>query len=250
MLRGVLLVVCVLLLLTFAATFAQQSSEVGTANLYRYGELLQQHHIELTKSALLRALKNSDEAVRYLAAMKLAEDKSVDAIPAIEEALAVERVLRDRVNIALALGLLGDQTGPTELKKVCAGTNFVREFRLYAVRYMFDLHFQKDEDCLHAAEEIVESKKIDSGDRISALELLQRFQTLTAEESDKVLKLVLKRLEDSEPVVRMAAGNAVASLGNASAIPYLEAAIAREQDESVRSVFERDMKKLQEKTQP
>ena len=70
MLRGVLLVVCVLLLLTFAATFAQQSSEVGTANLYRYGELLQQHHIELTKSALLRALKNSDEAVRYLAAMK------------------------------------------------------------------------------------------------------------------------------------------------------------------------------------
>src|SRR2546430_3563860 len=119
MLRGVLLVVCVLLLLTFAATFAQQSSEVGTANLYRYGELLQQHHIELTKSALLRALKNSDEAVRYLAAMKLAEDKSVDAIPAIEEALAVERVLRDRVNIALALGLLGDQTGPTELKKVC-----------------------------------------------------------------------------------------------------------------------------------
>jgi hypothetical protein len=62
------------------------------------------------------------------------------------------------------------------LKQVCAERAFVPELRLYAVRYMFDLHFQKDEDCLAAAEEIVESKNVDFGDRDSALDLLPRFK--------------------------------------------------------------------------
>ena len=82
--------------------------------------------------------------------MKLEEDKAVDATLAIEEALAAEKIPRARVNIALALGLLGDPAGHDELKKVCADKDFVPEFRLHAVRYMFDLHFQKEEDCLAA----------------------------------------------------------------------------------------------------
>ena len=42
------------------------------------------------------------------------------------------------INIALALGLLGDQLGRDELKKVCAEEEFPSEFRMYAVRYMFN----------------------------------------------------------------------------------------------------------------
>ncbi len=247
---------CVMLLTlvsSFAAVpsiFAQQIPElqVGSGALARFGDLLREHNIDLTEDALLRALKNTNSDVRFLAAMKLQEDNAVDATPAIKEALAAEKVPRARVNIALALGLLGDPGGHDELKQVCADRGFIPGPRLYAVRYMFDLHFQNDEDCLAAAEEIVDSKNTDFGDRDSALDLLPQFQNLTAEESQRVFELVIHRLEDDpEPVVQMAASSALASLGDASAIPYLEAAIEREKEEAIRSVFELNLKKLQKK---
>jgi HEAT repeat protein len=230
-------------LVALLRAIAQQSPEVGSVKLYRYGDLLREHNIDLTEPALVRALKNPDASVRYLAAMKLAEDKAVDATPAIEQALAAEGIPRDRVNIALALGLLGDQSGREELKKLCGDRNLVPEFRLYAVRYTFDLHFQ-DERCLAATEQIVESKDVTFSDRISALELLSRFQDLTAEQSQKILQLTLNCLADTEPTVRIAAGQTLASFGNGSAIPHLEGAIAREQDEGVRSVLKEQLKKL------
>lgn len=199
---------------------------------------------------MLLALKNPNPDVRFLAAMKLEEDKVADAIPAIREALAVEEVPRARVNIAVALGLLGDKSGRDELKKLCADGDFPPEFRLYAVLYMFDLGVERDEDCLLAAEEIVQivdSENRTVGDRVSALESLPRFRNLTADESKTIFQLVVDRLYDPEPTVRMAASRSLASLGNAAAIPYLEAAIAGEQEESIRSVFELYLKKLQTK---
>lgn len=83
--------------------------------------------------------------------MKLAEDKAIDKIPAVKQAPVVEETPRVRVNIAVALGLLGDAEGHDELKKLCGDKTFPSEFRLYAVRYMFDLGVGNDEDCLHAA---------------------------------------------------------------------------------------------------
>jgi hypothetical protein len=167
-----------------------------------------------------------------------------DAIPAIQQAAAEEKVPRARANIALALAMLGEQIGKIELKRMCADRGFAPEFRLYAVRYMFDLHSPDGPDCLAAAEEIVESKAIDFGDRISALELLPLFQNLSANESQRIFDLVLACLNDREPVVQMAASNALASLRNSAAIPYLEAAIAREREQGTRAVFEADLTKL------
>jgi HEAT repeat protein len=115
---------------------------------------------------------------------------------------------------------------------------------------MFDLGVRDDEDCLHAAEEIVQivdSENRTFGDRITALELLSWFRNLTQDEWQTVLELAVRRLEDSEPVVQMEASRALADLGNRAAIPYLEAAIAREQDENIRSVLETNLKKLREK---
>jgi HEAT repeat protein len=250
MFRGWAIIALALLIATCQCVFSQQPPAVGSVKLSRYGELLQEHGIELTESALVSALSNSDASVRYLAAMKLAEDKTADAIPAIEQALALEKVPRDRVNMALALALLGAQIGNAELKKVCVNKSFPAEFRLYAVRYMFDLRVEKDEDCLKAAEDIAESKNSDFGARVSALELLSRFRGLTAQESQNVLALVAGRLEDPEPVVRMAAAQSLAELGAASAIPFLEGAVKRESDESVRSVLEASLQKLVGKPGP
>jgi HEAT repeat protein len=43
----------------------------------------------------------------------------------------------------------------------------------------------------------------------------------------------------------MQASASLASLGNPAAIPFLKAAIAREKDEGIREVFEKDLGKLQ-----
>jgi len=246
-----ILLTLILVFVLIPSTSAQQpEAQVGSVRLSRFGDLLRELHIELTEPSLLRALKNPNPEIRDLAAMKLAEDKAVDAVPQVKEALEAEKVPRARVNIAVALGLLGDPGGRDELKRLCADENFPPEFRLYAVRYMFDLGVGKDEGCLNAAEAIVQMVAADyltAGYRVTALELLTRFRNLTQEESQTIFELVVHRLEDSEPVVQMAASGALVSLGNPAAIPYLEAMIAREQDENIRSVLEANLKKLREK---
>jgi HEAT repeat protein len=235
------LVASILSLVTLTKAFAQPTSGVRNVRLSRFGDLLRQHNIELTQPALIRALKNPDPEVRFLAAMKLSEEKAIDAIPAGKEALATEEVPRTRVNIAVALGLLGDSGGPDELKGLCADQDFPSEFRLYAVRYMFDLHVENDTQCLHAAEQIVQTVDADyhtSAYRTMALGLLPQFRSLTPEESERVFQLVVERLDDPEPYVRVAASAALVNLGNPAAVSYLEAAIVNEQDENNRSLLE------------
>jgi HEAT repeat protein len=223
--------------------------EVG-GRLRTFGELLRERNVELTESALLAALKSSDDNVRYLSALKLAEDKVVGAVPAIKAALATESVPRDRTNIALALGLLGDPSGRDELKRMCADESFPSAFRLDAVRYMSDLGVERDEGCLHAAKDI--AKPVDSGnrivgDRVTAFELLARFRNLTSEDSQSVFDLLLHGLNDPDPYVRMQASSAFATLGDRSAIPYLDAAVSQEKDENIRITLTINLKKLQQK---
>lgn len=238
----------VLVISTGSVAQETPGTQIGSIRLSRFGDLLREDHIELTEPALIRALKNPNPEVRFLAAMKLAEDKAIDAIPEVKEALAAEKVPRTRVNIAVGLGLLGDPGGRDELKRLCADRDFPSEFRLYAVRYMFDLHVEKDEGCLKAAEKIAEMVDADyhtAGYRIVALELLTHFRGLTPEESEKVFQLMVARLDDPEPTVRMQVSQSLIALDNpAAAIPYLEAAVAREKEESVRTVFEKNLEKL------
>ncbi len=225
-----------------------QTSDVhtGSVRLFRYGDLLRAHNVDLTEPALIQALKNSNSDVRFLAAMKLAEDKAVDAIPDVKQALAAETVPRTKVNLALALGLLDGPGGVKELKKLCSDTNFPAEFRLSAARYMFDLHDEKNENCLHAAEQIVQVVNPDTiGNRVTALSLLTRFKDLSSEESQEVFRLVAERLNDPEPTVRIQAGQSLVSLGNPGSIALLREAVAREKDEAVRPTLERDLASLQ-----
>lgn len=241
-----------LLFVVISSASAQQTPEIQVdhGKLFTFGQLLQLHHVELTEPSLLRALKHPDATVRGLAAMKLAEDKAADAIPAVKQALVVEKTPRARVDIAVALGLLGDSGGRNELRKACADESFPSEFRLYAVRYMFDLGVEKDKDCLRAAEEIAQIVDADyhtTGYRVSALELLPRFRNMTADESKTIFQLMVDRLDDLELTVRMEAGQSLATLGNTAAIPYLESAIAGEQEGSVRSALELDLQTLQTK---
>ena len=82
----------------------------GQGPLPTFGELLKRHNIQLTQPALVDALRNTDPEVRDLAANKLAEDKAVETIPAIKDALASEKVPWTRMNIALALAEMGESS--------------------------------------------------------------------------------------------------------------------------------------------
>jgi hypothetical protein len=79
--------------------FAQQIPElqVGSGALARFGDLLREHNLDLTEDALLRALKNTNSDVRFLAAMKLQEDKAVDATLNVHST-PTQPVTRARVN--------------------------------------------------------------------------------------------------------------------------------------------------------
>ena len=248
-----LLLACVFSFLVVLNASTQQTPpkiEVG-GRPPTFGELLRERNVELTEPALLRALKSPDADVRFLSAMKLAEDKVVGAVPAIKAALGAETVPRDRANIALALGLLGDPSGHDELKRICADEKFPSAVRLDAVRYTFDLGSEKDEGCLHAALHIanlVESGNLSVGDRITAFELLARFRSLTSEESQSVFDLLLHGLNDPDPYVRMQASSAFATLGDRNAISYLEAAISQEVDENIRIALTINLNRLREKT--
>src|SRR5437879_5776069 len=63
---------------------------------------LKERHVELTEAGLLKALRSPNAEVRYLAALRLAEEKDLDVIPAIERALSAEKVPETRINIAIA----------------------------------------------------------------------------------------------------------------------------------------------------
>jgi HEAT repeat protein len=241
------------MLMLFAALFGSATnrdaqSQGDSVRLSRYGDLLTENHIELNKSSLVRALTNSNPEVRYFAAMKLAEDKVIDVAPEVKHALAIEKVPRTRVNLAIALGLLGDPQGRNELNTLCADQNFPLESRLFAVRYMFDLHVDNDENCLHAAEQIagiVNSDYHTAGYRITALELLTHFHNLRTEDFEHIFQIVAERLSDPEPTVRMQASQSLIEVGDpAKAALYLRAAMANEKDEAVRSMIEKNLKKV------
>jgi hypothetical protein len=72
---------------------------------------------------LLAALRSPDDKVRYLAALRLAEEADTDAVPTIEDALKVEKIPETRTNIAIALVQLGQGTGAVELSAECERRN-------------------------------------------------------------------------------------------------------------------------------
>ena len=83
----------VTLILAVALVGSQPISQNNDGGpLPTFGEVLKRHNIQLTQPALVDALRDTDPEVRYLAAHKLAEDKAVETIPAIKDALASEKV--------------------------------------------------------------------------------------------------------------------------------------------------------------
>ena len=80
-----------------------------------------------------------------------------------------------------------------------------------------------------------------------AAELLPRYHNLSTEDSEKVFTGLVEALHAPNPAVRMAAGRALADLGDTRGIAELGRAIEDEQDELVRSRLEEDLGILRNK---
>ncbi|MGA7860160.1 MAG: hypothetical protein WCA11_19645, partial [Terracidiphilus sp.] len=80
------------MLVATAANARAQDTGITLVRPRPLAEALRSHGVtDLSEKSLLAALKNSDPAVRSLAANKLAEDGYADAGPSIEAALTDEK---------------------------------------------------------------------------------------------------------------------------------------------------------------
>ena len=204
-------------------------------------QLLQQHNVPLTKEGLLRALRSTDAAVRYLAAEKLAEDRAYDTAPIVKEIFEKEGVMEARVNIALALAQLGDVSGKEALRFTCSSEDLPVYIRTRAAGYLLDLG---SESCLAAILGILPSGDQDS--KLQCLSLLPSFHHMTQMQFRQVLDAVNTSLSDQSPTVRINATIALGNLHSKAAIPYLQTAIRQESDEQVRSAMQNALQRLQQ----
>ena len=233
------------LILAVALVGSQPISQQGFGEKPQtFGDLLKRHNIELTQQGLVDALRNTDPEVRSLAAHKLAEDKAVETIPAIKDALASEKVPWTRMNIAFALALMGESIGFATLEDNCKNDNTSANIRTRSAEYL--LRFNRDSAaCLSGLLDLLKSGS--NGDRMAAAELLPRYRNLSKEDSETVFTGLVEALHAPGPAVRIAAGQALADLGDTRGIADLGRAIESEQNELVSSGLQEDLGILRNK---
>jgi len=240
----------VLLMLVLTGGLAAQSAAAPrNGRMLTFDEALQNHNIELTPSALVGALKNADPEVRYLAAAKLAESKQADAIPAIAETLASEKVPLTRINIAFALAQLNDARGFAALEDSCSKGRLDPHTSVLSALYLVDLHHEHL-PCLNFVLDVVQSESVSNGYRMQAASVLARFHDVSSADSGRIVAALMNVLADSDPSVRMAASDALADMGNSVAIPALQKTAANESEAVIREHIERALLKLQSKREP
>jgi len=234
----------VTLVLAVALVGSRPMTQDNGGALPTFGDLLKRHNIQLTQQDLVDALRNTDPEVRYLAADKLAEDKAVETIPAIKDALASEKVPWTRMNIALALAEMGESIGFDTLEDNCKNKGTSGNIRARSAEYL--LRFNRGSAaCLSGVLELLKGGS--NGDRMLAAELLPRYHNLSREDSETVFTGLVEALHAPDPAVRMGAGQALADLGDTRGIAELERVVGGEQEDVVRLRLEEDLKILRKK---
>ena len=234
----------VVLLVSAQFAISQVGDDVkGNGPPSTVSEKLKENHIALNRTALLQALHNPDAEIRGLAAVQLGGNKDISVVQDIIEAASVESRVPTRLDMALALTWLGEPKGAELLKTTCQNSQIAASLRTRAAAYLLDAN---DNGCLKAVLSIVQSEP-ESLSRMDAVALLPRFKNVSQDDSHKIHDSVVKSLKDDSPALRLTASHALVYLGDTSAIPDLQAAIAAEQDETIRNGLETDLKRLREK---
>lgn len=154
-------------------------------------QLLQRHHIPLTRPGIMAALRNPEADVRSVAAHVLAEEDAREAIPAIEEAFAEEKNPLVRLNLAYALAKFGELKGFDALQETCGNNSLWAFHRLEAARLLLQLG-RENPGCLAALVDLLNEG--DPGSRQNAAWLLANFHNLSTEDSQKTVAAALNAL--------------------------------------------------------
>jgi HEAT repeat protein len=144
--------------------------------------------------------------------------------------------------MAAALAVLGDNKGVAMLRQACDDARTPANLRMYAAMYILDT---KNKGCVSVVENFLLSAP-DSGSRQLAFSEITRFQDVSDADAHKIFAALVTSLGDTDAMIRMGASAALAELGNQSAVPELQKAIAAESGDAVRSKIQHDLQKLQE----
>jgi HEAT repeat protein len=191
-----------------------------------FADGLARHHIELTETALIAALQNPDGEVRSLAAAQLAASDDRQALKAILDALEVENDIQVQVNLAGAATWLGSQRALDRLQRLCQNLNVPATARLDAARYVSN----KELSTCYPVVEQIEQTDPDASIRVLAIEAAMTYRG----QSDEAQALAVSALSDSNPIVRIAAVEALRFLHATGAIVELHHALEIDGDETVR----------------
>jgi HEAT repeat protein len=205
-----------------------------------FAQALTRHNIALTKPALVMALRNPDQEVRWLAAARLAEIKAVDTLPEIVRAAEDEKETLTRVNIAAAATWLGSSEGLGLLKQICQDSTLSTYARLNAARNVFD---KGDHACFSAVVDMMRPSA-DPDTRIGALYLLSQLHDRTEEESRRILDLLVVALDDPEIRMRIEACQGIRWLKDVAAVAPLREALGKEHEEVVRQQMQLTLQSL------
>jgi HEAT repeat protein len=236
-----------LFLLVLCAVAVWPQSNDPNANIRDMPErVLRSHHLKITEQDAIAALGSDNSGERVSAADVLSSHWPKEAVAPIEAAMLKESDQLTRVHLAWDLAKLGDDAGRGMLVSECHAASEWGTTRMLAARWMSELH---DDSC---ADSIIEVLRLDSDpqDTMSKVEALNLVPTFvrhpTAMDSGGIVALVENALDDPAGSVRLTASQTLVRLGDISAIPHLQAAVAKEQEEAIRSAMSSDVKHLQE----
>lgn len=163
-----------------------------------------------------------------------------DAVPAITDALRAETAPLTRVSLAFSLAQLGSELGVSALKTTCNGAEERPYVRMVAALYIQWMH---NEGCQGAVIQVLHSRA-DPDALIQALSLVPTLH-LSDDDSKRAFQATVDALADQSAGVRMTASSILGKLGNALAVPYLEEALRKEQNEGCIIQMRLDLERLQ-----
>jgi HEAT repeat protein len=202
-------------------------------------ERLTNFGIPLTQDGLILALRNPKPEVRYVAALRLADDDANGAIPDIVEALGAERDPRARAYMACALTELGDPKGVQELHRACDDATFPTDVKLDVAKFLLELH---ESSCPKA---VVAGFEAGAFVRDYAEDTMEFFYRMSPGQYAEVRALLLNNKNGG---VKEEALNVINSLRDVDAIPDIESSLPKQTEFWVRGDMERVLKELQELT--
>lgn len=202
---------------------------------------LRKYGIVATQPSLRSALRDERPNVRGLAAGQLASMNDTASIPLIENALQIEKDSMIRFDFASALLSLHSQVGNKTLLSICADKSLSQEHRLDAASRLVDAG---DPGCLSSVGTILRQAS-DSANKASALLILTRVKPIPVSLLPEIHNSLRASLRDPDSAVRQYSSQCIAALGDKSAKPDLQAAIAKEPDKLTRQRMEESLQALE-----